>query len=467
MTTLQRVKHTIETRQLLAKGHSVLIALSGGPDSVALLHLLSRLRKSYRLKLGAVYINHQIRPRAAKKEERFCQKLCDRLGVPLTIVREDVPALAKKRGLGLEEMAREIRYAVFDNLARAQKCDRVALGHHADDQVETILFRLVRGTGPSGVAGMPYRRGAIIRPLLDLSRAEIIAYLKKNSLTWCEDTSNRSVRFRRNWIRHRLLPELRRHLNPQVESAILSLADTVREEDLYLTGLVNRAIRKTVRITPGGKIELALESYRNYAKWIGRRLLRHCLKVTCPGGLAPAKNVIERLDSLASTKAGTLSLPGRIQAKVSGNRLYIWRRRSENVRAEFQPGRRLVLAWPRIRFAGRVVDRKSVSVIKRPGARRVWLDWSKLRPPMVIRTFRPGDKFRPLGMKGHKKISDFLSDRKVPQLLRDEVLLLCDRQGPVWIVGHEIAERAKVDDKTERVLTVAVSIRQEADGPIV
>ena len=467
MTTLQQMKLTIERQQLFAKNHSVLIALSGGPDSVALLHLLSRLRKSYRLKLTAVYINHQIRPRAAKKEERFCQKLCDRLGIPLTIMREDVPALAKKRGLGLEEMAREVRYTIYANLAQAQKCDRVALGHHADDQVETILFRLVRGTGPSGLAGMPYRRGLIIRPLLDLTRAEIIAYLKKNSLTWCEDTSNQSVQFRRNWIRHRLLPELRRRLNPQVDAAVLSLADTIREEDLYLTEIENRAFRKAVRITPGGKIELALESYRKYAKWIGRRLLRHCLKVTCPAGFAPAKRVIERLDSLASKKSGTFSLPGRIQAKVSGDRLYLWRRQSESVRIDYQPGRSLHLAWPQVRFASRVADRTSVTVIRRPGARRVWLDWSKLRPPMVIRSLRPGDKFRPLGMKGHKKISDFLSDRKVPQPLRDEVLLLCDRQGPVWIVGHEIAERAKVDDKTERVLTVAVSIRQEAGGPIV
>jgi tRNA(Ile)-lysidine synthase len=150
------------------------------------------------------------------------------------VVREDVPALAKERAMGLEETAREVRYDVFDRLARGQSYDRVALGHHADDQVETILFRLIRGTGPSGLTGMPIKRGRIIRPLLDLTRVEIMDYLRTNSLSWCEDASNRSIRFKRNWIRHRLLPEIRKHLNPRADSAILALAETLGVEDEYL-----------------------------------------------------------------------------------------------------------------------------------------------------------------------------------------------------------------------------------------
>ena len=466
MTTLQRVRETISGHDLLTDGDAVLVALSGGPDSVTLLHILSRLRKSFKLRLGAVYVNHQIRPRAAIKEEKFCQQLCDGLKVPLIVVREDVPALARELHLGLEEAARQVRYATFDRLVAAGSFDRVALGHQSDDQVETILFRLFRGTGPAGLAGIPIKRGKYVRPLLELSRKDVIEYLRKNSLSWCEDASNRSVKFKRNWIRHRLLPELRRELNPKVDAAILALADTIAEEEAYFEAEVARLARQALSFSPGGKIELALNKYAHYAKSARRRLLRYCLKVTCPEELSPGKEAIQRLDALAMSGSGTLSLPGRIQAMVVDGRMFLWRPTPIRVSERFEPGRVTIWNWPAVRIFGHVLTRR-IAKLRIPDGRRVWLDWDRLELPFEIRTARPGDRFRPLGMKGHKKVSDYLSDRKVPRPLREEVLLLCDRSGPVWLVGYEIAERAKVDDKTRRLLTVAVSIRKETRGAAV
>ena len=467
MTTLQTVKQTIEANQLLEKGHSVLVALSGGPDSVALLHLLSRLQRSYRLKLGAVYINHNMRPRAAKKEERFCHELCDRLGVPLTVVREDVPALAKKRGLGLEETARDVRYEIFDSLVKAGKYDRVALGHHADDQVETILFRLVRGTGPAGMTGMPVKRGKYIRPLLELTRSEVLGYLKKHSLSWCEDTSNKSLKFRRNWIRHRLLPGLRKNLNPKADAAILALAGHLAEDEAYLGSIVDRAVRKTVRMTPGGKIALALEIYRDYPVPLRYRLLRYCLKATCMSESTLGREAVQRLDRLAMSGGGTISLPGLVQASVVGPTMYVWVRGVVDVHEELTPGRSLNLDRPAVTFTGRLEKSARVGTNRSTGGSRIRLDWGKLRPPLAVRTIRPGDRFRPLGMKGHKKVGDFLTDRKVPRPLRDEVLLLCDQEGPVWVTGYEIADRVKIDERTEKVLRVAISVRQKKVRPAV
>ncbi len=460
MTTLQKVRQTIGDNELLEHGEAVLVALSGGPDSVALLHILSRLRRTFRLTLGVVYINHGIRPRAAKREERFCRKLCDELGVPLTIVREDIPAMAKKKKLGVEEAAREFRYATFENLARQQEYVRIALGHHADDQAETILFRLVRGTGPAGLVGMPIRRERIIRPLLGLTRAEITEYLQKNSLLWCDDASNRSLRYQRNYVRHRLLPALRSNLNPQVDSALLSLADTLKLEDEFLTGLVDRKARKCLRQTPGGKFSLDLNRYRSYPLWLRRRLLRRCLKAACLRDQFPAKDVVERVDSLALGGPGSLSLPGKVQATVVGESLLICRRQKRLARAQFDPGRKLDLEWPTIRFTGRVLARRQAGLQKKARSRRVWLDWDKLTPPLEVRSAKPGDRFRPLGMRGSKKVGDFLTDCKVPPALRDEVLLLCDKDGLLWLVGFEIADRAKVDTQTKKVLTVAFSVRK-------
>ena len=467
MTTLQKVKQTIGAHQLLEKGQAVLVALSGGPDSVALLHILSRLRKSYRLKLGAVYVNHQMRPRAAKKEEAFCQQLCDRLSVPLTIVREDVPTLAKKRGLGLEETARDIRYAVFDNLVKAAKYDRVALGHQADDQVETILFRLFRGTGPAGLLGIPIERGKYVRPLLELSRSEVLAYLKRHSLKWCEDTSNQSLKFRRNWIRHRLLPMLRKNLNPKVDTAILALADNLAEDETYLQAIIDCAVRKTVRVTPGGKVVVSLKAFRGHSAALRGRLLRRCLKMAYVAEGVVGRDSIQRLDHLTAAGTGSISLPGRARATVVGSTLYLCDSDTIDVNQELPIGKSLNLNRPAVRFTSRIEKAARTGLGRSGGGSRVTLDYDKLQLPLVVRTIRPGDRFRPLGMKGHKKVGDFLTDRKVPRPLRDEVLLLCDQQGPVWIVGHEIADRVKIDKRTGKVLKVAVSVRQKEVHPAV
>lgn len=472
MTTVQKVKQTVTAHDLLDKGNSVLVALSGGPDSVALLHILNRMRKSQKsqksqksmwLQLGAVYVNHQIRKRASRREEQFCQRLCDILNVPLTIVRGDVPAVAKHDKLGLEEAAREFRYATFEHLASEDGYDRIAVGHHADDQVETILFRLFRGTGPTGLIGMPARRGKIIRPLFDLCRTEILEYLKKNKLDWCEDKSNQSLKFKRNYIRHRLLPAIRKNLNPKAENAILSLADTLEADNEILAEMVAKASRKCLGITPGGKFRLALDKYGDYAVAIRRRLLRRCLKATCRDSQMPDKEVVERLDRLALNRSGSISLPGRVQAVVANDHLLIFSRQKRSVRVPFEPGQRLKLEWPSISIAGRVVvkDREGVSGLSmKRRSSRVLLDQDKLTPPLEVRTIRPGDRFGPLGLKGSKKVGNYLTDRKVHQAWRDEILILCDRQGPVWLIGYEIADRVKMDDQTRKVLSVGYSVRK-------
>ena len=175
---LDKVTETIAKHELLDRGDAVLVALSGGPDSVALLDVLCRLRDRLKLRIGAVYVNHQIRPRAAAREEQFCAELCERLELDFTVFRENVPQLAKKLKMGIEETARGVRYAVFEQLASGGRYHKVALAHHADDQAETILFRIIRGTGRSGLVGIPIKRGMIIRPMMDVSKSDILEYLK-------------------------------------------------------------------------------------------------------------------------------------------------------------------------------------------------------------------------------------------------------------------------------------------------
>ncbi|MBU0982286.1 MAG: tRNA lysidine(34) synthetase TilS [candidate division Zixibacteria bacterium] len=421
---------------------------------MALLHILTRLRRSLHLTVSAVYINHQLRPRAAAREEKFCATLCRDLHVDLEIVREDIPGRARRLKTGVEETARNFRYQVFDELADRLNCNRIALGHHADDQVETVLFRLFRGTGMTGLQGIPARRGRIVRPLIDATKEDIFAYLKKHKLGFCEDRSNRDLVYSRNFIRHKLLPQVRRHLNEQADRAVLNLAATIGDENAYLKEKADKAFARTARVTPGGKIELDLRSFVGYDTWLRRRLLRRCIKAAWQSDLGPSRDVVDRLLAACLTKAAGLSLPGKLRATVIENRLVVSGNRRLAFKHRFVPGEVLEMVCPALRFRSAEGPRAKVRVMRKARSPRVVLNLDELTPPFCVRSIRPGDRFRPLGMDGRKKIGDYLTDRKVPSILRDEIPVLCDADGIVWLVGFEIDERARVLPTTRKVLSV-------------
>jgi tRNA(Ile)-lysidine synthase len=467
MSVLAKVKETVRDHELLQPGDSVLIALSGGPDSVALLHLLTKLRKPMELSLAAVYINHRIRRRAAAREERFCQELCDRFGIELDIVTEDIPALAKKRRTGLEETARDFRYEVFELLANEDNHDRIALGHHADDRVETVLFRILRGTGPSGLIGIPAKRGRVIRPLYDLTKEEIQDYLAKHGLDYCVDRSNAEIRYRRNYIRNRLLPAIRKNLNNRVDRALYGLSEIAASEDTYLQKLTLRAAKKAVSKTPAGKIELDLAVFGGYDVVVRRRLLRHCIKALSADSTAPDREVIERLDRFAADGGRAVSLPGRIEAVRVGARLVFRRKGSVRFDKRLEPGRPCRVERLSLTITCRTTRKRAGMPARKRRQRRVTLDWSKIKLPLRVRSIGPGDRFRPLGLGGSKKVGDYLTDRKVAPVYRDEIPLVCDRAGIVWVVGYEIDERVKIDSKTREVLVVEVDIGRQGAGSAV
>ena len=460
MDILPEVRDTIARHGLLESGDTVLIALSGGPDSVTLLHVFHRLRRSFRLTLHAVYVNHGIRPRAARREEAFCAALCDRFRVPLQVVRENVPALARAAGRGLEEAAREFRYRTFEQLADRLGCTRIALGHHRDDRVETILLHLFRGAGMAGLRGMPPRRGRIVRPLFDVTRADIESYLERYRLDFCTDATNRDLRYRRNFIRHRLLPLLRERINPRVDRALIDLADIVAEEDAALARMADRTLRRCSATTPGGKIILELSLYARLDRWLRRRLWRAILSLVGGRAESPAREVIDRLDRLCLESGRAVSVPGGIRAVRSGSRVIVHPATRLRYESELPDRGRLVLDRPAVQFRVRTAERSAVIIPLQRRAGRVVMDRNKLAFPLVVRNIRPGDRFRPLGASGSRKVGDYLTDRKLPAVLRDEVPVVCDRQGIVWLVGYEIADRVKVDHTTTEVLVLERAVRK-------
>jgi tRNA(Ile)-lysidine synthase len=464
VTILQKIKRTISEHKLISRGDSILIALSGGPDSVALLRVLIQLRKSLRLSLAAVYVNHQLRPGAARKEEQFCQKLCDRHLVDLTIVSEDIRTLARSTKGGIEETARDFRYDILEQLADEDDQDRIALGHHVDDRAETVLFRILRGTGPAGLVGIPVTRGKIIRPLHNLTKQEIYSYLKQLRQDYCRDRSNQSDEFSRNYLRLKLLPAIRQRLNPQVDAALLGLSEIIEKEDRFLERLVTKAARKSIVVSPGGKLLLDLDTLDGYDKWLRRRLLRRCLKALSEHSLFPGREVIDRLDKLCYRRGKGMSLPDLLHALVTEGQLVLYRRGLQPglIRKPLVPEKKLRLECPRLSFRSRLCEGGTEMIPSERRSQAASVDWDRLRPPLELRGIRPGDRFRPLGLRGSKKVSDYLADKKVPRVFRDEIPLLCDREGIIWLVGYEIADRVKIDTSTRKVFTVEYQVRRQS-----
>lgn len=451
MDILAQMEKTITARALLAHGDSVLIALSGGPDSVALTHLLSRLRRRLNLKLHAMYVNHQIRPQAARKEEAFCRDFCRRLRVPLTFASVDIPALARQRKTGLEETGRAVRYVLFEKQAAALDCDRVALGQHADDRVETALFRLFRGTGPAGLIGMPASRGRIVRPLYEISKAEILAYLTRRRIEYCRDRSNDTRLFRRNFIRNDLLPRVRKHLNPQVDRAILNFLDTVAPEEACLDQIVDRLAQRVTKRHPTGKIELDFTLYARYDNWIWKRLVRRCLQAIS-GEYPPAADSVGRVMAQMVGGVSRLSLPGRVTSTRIGTVLLFSIGELCPAEQTASVGRTTLIPelGARLRVSRATGGKAAIVKVRRSDEARI--DAAALTGPLRCRGVRLGDRFRPLGMTGSRKVSDLLIDRKIPASSRDEVIVLCDDHGIVWLVGIEIADRVKITTSTKKVL---------------
>lgn len=459
MGLLKKIREISKQYDLIDKNDSILIALSGGPDSVVLLHLLTKIRNDFDLSLSAVYINHQIRKQDAKKEEQFCQKLCDEHDIELHLVSENIPVLSKKIKKGIEETARDFRYGVFETLSKENGYNKVALGHHLNDRVETVLFRIFRGTGISGLKGIPPKRDIYIRPLFDISKQEIIDYLNSHSLSFCQDVSNFSTDYKRNYIRNTIIPELQKNLNPAVEKAILTLTDTVMEEDEHLSTLAAKKLAVLKELTPGGKIILDRKKLDQCDKWLRRRIIRACLTELSDDKTAPDKETVDRVDKFIQQNEKAVSLPGKIQARRVRDNVILHLRKKLTFKQKLPIGEEIELSQIDLLIKMTIKKRSNTQILKKKKTFKGQFDSSKLTPPFVIRSIREGDRFQPLGLTGTKKIGDYLTDRKVNPVLRDEIPVVTDKKGIIWLVGYEIDNRAKIDHKTNEVLEIEVCLR--------
>jgi tRNA(Ile)-lysidine synthase len=451
---LQILQRTIRRHDLVAPGAHLLLAVSGGADSTAMAVALAGLRRRYRLQLTLAHLHHGIRGADADEDARFVRRLARALKAGFVMEKADVPRLARRRGVSLEMAARKARYDFLERAARRIGAGSIATAHTADDQAETVLLRLARGVGPQGLAGIPYRAErrelVLLRPLLDVTRRQVEAFLRRRGVAWREDTSNRDPAFLRNRVRHQILPLLAKQLNPHVREALCRLADITGEENQWME-------QEAARLGYAGSVA----NLASYPIPLARRVLRQWLgkKRILPDALD--FEAVERVRALAAGSRGGRSVP------VAGG----WRviRRGGQLRVERAATAARISFGVRLRVPGRTstgsgwrvqVERGRGYAAPEGGVLEAWVDAGRVgRSRLTARSWRPGDRIRPLGLEGSKKIQDLFVDLKIPREQRDRVPVMECRGEVVWVPGSRVSRNWAVSGPQ------APSLRLRVSGP--
>ena len=465
---VDQVVRTIQERRLFAPGQHLLVAVSGGPDSIALLSLLAALAPSWRLTLTVVHFNYGLRGGESDGDEAFVSSFCRGRNLPLIIRR---PVLAKqRRASSLQLLARWARYEAMKSLAHEIRADRIVTGHTANDQAETMLMWMLRGAGLTGLAGMPFiREQIIVRPLLRTTREEILAYLKQEGLSYRQDSTNLTTLYRRNRVRRDLLPVME-DITPGIVRLLERQADVLRADDAYLEQVVEDVYRSLVTVDARGDQRFDRQAVTALPDALKRRLVRHMLKLTDRESRPPALRVVDSVLRFVSGRSrGTrVSLRG---AEVVREREHVIVRRCGERAGSDRPSRGAVpevvpLSVPSIVYwpgTGQEIHVQEMTMqeaapwLKHRTRECVVFDMARVSTPLVLRTWQAGDRIHPRGMGGKsKKLQDYFTDLKVSREDRMRIPLLAAPEGILWVVGRREDERFVARKGTSRCLVATV-----------
>jgi tRNA(Ile)-lysidine synthase len=444
---------------MLSGDEKVLIGLSGGPDSVCLLHILHELKVQFRLDLNAVYIDHGLRPAETGGELKFCGDLCKSLKIPFSTKTVPVRSYAKEQKMNLQEAARNLRYMAFEETAYESGCRKIALGHTADDQAETLLMHLFRGSGTTGLAGIPPVRKNIIRPLIDIEKKDIEKYLADSRIGYITDSSNLRQAYLRNRIRLSFMPVIR-EFNPDIVRTLSKTASLFRDEDRYFEIIVTKTLMKLISRKTGSRIELFLSPFDIMDKVIMRRVLRRAIDSTSSLRSISFIHIEDIIDLIKRGKPGDrLYLPKGIRTIKGYSTLIITSDKPVPLNA-------CALAVPGdtvLKEAGMVIkasiypsEETSMENISGLWTYTGIFDADKLHMPLTARPRENGDAFYPFGFGKRKKLQDFFTDLKVPRDERCRVPLIVSGKDIIWVVGYRGDDRFQVNTETKSILRLEV-----------
>ena len=452
---IQIVRRTIQKDRLFEKGDLLLAAVSGGCDSVFLLRCLCLLKDELKVELKVAHLNHMLR-KEAERDAEWVKQLSDELSVDCVVESENVTAFAQNNGLSIEEAARICRYDFLERVRRKLAADKIVLGHTADDQAETLLFRLFRGSGNTGLASMTSKRGHLVRPLLNLRRNEIRKYLDKHGFSYIDDPSNLDLKFSRNVIRHRIIPLIESSINPAVVSVLARTASILSEEDRYMEGSAQKDLSRAGKFE-GPYLKLDLKTMLNMEVARRRRLIRAAIGALKGDlrniGSVHIDKILELVDSgSAGTKINIHSLEAYkdYDSIILGRSVPISALRYE--RRVNIPGVTTVEEADMALLSS--ISNSAHAKVDYTAPNKAYFDLDHLLLPLCVRNRRPGDTLIPFAHKKAKKLKDIFIDDKLSRRKRDSIPIIVDRRGILWIPGGRRSERAALTSKTERVLCI-------------
>jgi tRNA(Ile)-lysidine synthase len=485
-TFFDKILRVLKKYEMLEPGNTLLVAVSGGMDSVALLHTLNRLKARLDMSLHVVHFNHNLRGEESFRDAAFVESLAKKLDLPYTIGSGSVKELARLQKVSMEEAARTLRYRFFYEAAEKVGADKITTAHTIDDQAETLLLRLLQGAGLAGLCGIqPVLTQSIIRPFIETTREEIENFARGERLEYVTDSSNYDKRYVRNRIRWDLLPLLKQKFNARIVPRLATTADLFREDLHLLEQLTEESYGQVCRQGEHEEVWIDLNLFTRLHPALQRRILRKGFeKLTGTTRGLESNHVQSAVNLLKHGKTGnSIDLPGGIKVRKSYERGMIvkksevWGPESGDALSKEESNNRLrtpdfelwtqneeILTIPGaqsrngLTFCSQVISVKEKLSEDPPYPDRMTasFDYDKLRFPLRIRRRRAGDRFQPSGMKGRKKLQDLFVDLKISREKRDRIPILEDRGGIIWVVGYRMAERVKVDSSTQTVLVCTV-----------
>jgi tRNA(Ile)-lysidine synthase len=450
-TTEQKIIKFIDRESLIKQGDSLLIAFSGGPDSVFLFHYLIKYANRFKVNLAACHVNHNLRGRQSDDDAEFCKTFCTKFDVPFFEVNVNVKDHAAENSLSIEEAARILRYNALGKIADENGCSKIVTAHNKDDNTETVLLNLFKGTGLTGLSGIPIQRDNIIRPLLCLEKSEILDYLKAGKIKFRIDKSNLQNDFKRNFLRNKIIPKIKDEINPSLDDAIFNSSQIFKNTDKIMNNFIERISGKYFS-SRGETLQLDLKLVEDYGSEILGEALKHKLKRELDHNFNYDDYL--KLKELVDHQTGKkVVLSKRIEAyKERDAIVFIESKKSKNNID------RKIKAGQQVEFNGRVygVDEvKNKKQIKLNNDKQFeFICADELNDEFILRKWKTGDKFIPLGMHNYKKVSDFLNEQQVPAHKKKEQLLLTNRNNIVWVIGLRIDNRIRYSDKCKKTYKI-------------
>lgn len=451
--TEQKVLRFIKENNLIVESDRILIAISGGPDSVFLLHFLNKFRRKYKIDIAAVHINHLLRGKDSQRDELFCKAICDELSIPFFFHRVNVKKYAELNKFSLEVAGRKIRYQYFEKLLNRIDYTKVVTAHNSDDNLETVLLNLVKGTGIKGVAGIPVKRDKIIRPVLCLSKQEILDYLEENKFEYRVDLSNYSDEFERNYLRNNVIPLVQKNLNPSVKESVLNSSLNLQRFNLFIDEQLKK-LKSIVKVEKDSQISFSLNDVIKIDEFLFAQLIKEVVDENFNS--KTEFEDIKKVISLTKRQAGKTEELSNSLLAVREREVIIVRKNNnvtESISITLKVGDKVQVL--NNKFSIEDIAKSKITIGKNKNIEFIAAD--KIKNDFIIRNWKAGDKFYPIGLRGTKKVSDYLTDAKIDLLERNKQLVLTNNGKIVWLIGKRLDDRYKITSQTKKVLKLCLN----------